>query len=101
MTSSSSTSKKSSSEAWLNDMPWFHGNIRREDAEDLLNPTKSSDGLFLVRESTNFKGDYTLCVVYQQKVEHYRVIAANNQLTIDEEEYFEKLTELVEVINII
>lgn len=83
---------------WLNEMPWFHGNIRREEAEELLlNAPTSEDGLFLVRESTNFKGDYTLCVVFQRKVEHYRVIVAKNQLTIDEEEYFEKLTQLVEV----
>ena len=75
------TAGNSSEASWLNDMPWFHGNIRRDEAEELLNPGKSCDGLFLVRESTNFKGDYTLCVVYQQKVEHYRVIAANNQLT--------------------
>ena len=56
----------------------------------------STDGVFLVRESTNFPGDYTLCVCFQGKVEHYRVIARNNSLTIDEEEFFENLTQLVE-----
>ncbi len=81
----------------LNDMPWFHGKILRERAEDLLDARNSPDGLFLVRESTNFPGDYTLCVVFQKKVEHYRVIARNNSLTIDEEETFENLTKLVEV----
>lgn len=56
------------------------------------------DGLFLVRESTNFPGDYTLCVCYKAKVEHYRVIYKdNNKLTIDEEEFFENLSQLVEV----
>ena len=35
-------------------MPWFHGKISRELAEKLLTPRK--DGLFLVRESTNFPG---------------------------------------------
>jgi c-src tyrosine kinase len=54
------------------------------------------DGVFLVRESTNFPGDYTLCVCYQGKVEHYRVIARNNRLTIDEEEFFENLSHLVD-----
>ncbi len=49
--------------------------ISREDAEKLLQADKAADGLFLVRESTNFPGDYTLCVCYQGKVEHYRVIA--------------------------
>lgn len=56
------------------------------------------DGLFLVRESTNFPGDYTLCVCYKNKVEHYRVIYKENQLTIDEEEYFENLSRLVKVL---
>jgi c-src tyrosine kinase len=82
----------------LNDMPWFHGKITRDEAEKLLliSEAAEEDGLFLVRESTNFPGDYTLCVVFQAKVEHYRVIALQNRLTIDEEEYFENLTKLVE-----
>ena len=46
----------------LQEMPWFHGKIRREHSEELLHPR--TDGLFLVRESTNFPGDYTLCVWY-------------------------------------
>ena len=77
------------------DFRWFHGKITRDEAEELLIPRK--DGLFLVRESTNFPGDYTLCVVFQDKVEHYRVIYKDNKLTIDEEVYFENLTKLVEV----
>lgn len=75
---------------------WFHGKISRDEAERLLRPTESSDGLFLVRESTNFPGDYTLCVCFQNKVEHYRVIVQNNLLTIDEEEFFESLGQLVD-----
>ena len=55
-------------------MPWFHGKILRDQAEELLNPKENQDGLFLVRESTNFPGDYTLCVVFQGKVEHYRSV---------------------------
>lgn len=40
---------------------------------------------------------------FDNKVEHYRVILKNNQVTVDEEEYFENLVRLVEVsiINII
>ena len=48
--------------------PWFHGKISRDEAERLLRPSDSTDGLFLVRESTNFPGDYTLCVCFQSKV---------------------------------
>ena len=53
--------------------------------------------MFLVRESTNFPGDYTLCVSYAGKVEHYHIIYRNNLLTIDEEEMFDTLAKLVEV----
>jgi len=67
-------------------------------AEDLLTPKEN--GLFLVRESTNYPGDYTLCVCYIGKVEHYRVKYKDNQLTIDDEEFFENLSQLVEVSNI-
>ncbi|KZC13937.1 Tyrosine-protein kinase CSK, partial [Dufourea novaeangliae] len=81
-------------EVKLNAMPWFHGKISRETAERLLRPRE--DGLFLVRESTNFPGDYTLCVCYQSRVQHYRVKYKNNQLTIDDEEFFENLALLVE-----
>lgn len=79
----------------IHEMPWFFGNITREHAEKLLQPRK--EGLYLVRESTNYPGDYTLCVVspFNGKVEHYRVIAKNNQLTVDEEEYFPSLLELI------
>ncbi|GFW89596.1 tyrosine-protein kinase CSK [Trichonephila clavipes] len=83
------------SEVKLHAMPWFHGKITRDEAEILLQPRE--DGLFLVRESTNFPGDYTLCVCYKNKVEHYRVIYKENKLTIDEEEYFENLSRLVEL----
>ena len=75
-------------------MPWFHGKISREVAEKLLSPRK--DGLFLVRESTNFPGDYTLCVCFEARVEHYRIIFQDDKITIDEEEYFENLIQLVE-----
>lgn len=77
-------------------MPWFHGKISRDTAEKLLSPR--TDGLFLVRESTNFPGDYTLCVCFEGRVEHYRIIYQDDQITIDEEEYFPNLSKLVEVI---
>ncbi|KAG8576129.1 hypothetical protein GDO81_009779 [Engystomops pustulosus] len=75
-------------------MPWFHGKITREQAERLLYPPET--GLFLVRESTNYPGDYTLCVSCEGKVEHYRIIYKDSKLTIDEEAYFDNLMQLVE-----
>lgn len=41
---------------------WFHGRITRDKAEELLRPFE--EGLFLVRESHNYQGDYTLSVWY-------------------------------------
>jgi len=84
----------SGGEVKVNHMPWFHGKISREVAEKLLSPRQ--DGLFLVRESTNFPGDYTLCVCFEARVEHYRIIFQDDKITIDEEEYFDNLTKLVE-----
>ena len=70
--------------------------MKREEAEQLLEPRE--DGLFLVRESNNYPGDYTLCVCSEGKVEHYHIIYKDNKLTIDEEEFFENLNQLVEVL---
>lgn len=74
-----------------------HGKISRDEAERLLNPR--TDGLFLVRESTNFPGDCTLCVCFQGKVEHYRIKKEMHDnkpmLTIDDEEYFDNLPLLI------
>lgn len=72
---------------------WFYGSITRDEAERLLQPRE--EGLFLVRESTNYPGDYTLCVCFQEKVEHYRVKYHDKKLTIDDEEYFDNLSQLV------
>uniref|UniRef100_A0A4W3IB46 Tyrosine-protein kinase n=1 Tax=Callorhinchus milii TaxID=7868 RepID=A0A4W3IB46_CALMI len=80
--------------AKLSLMPWFHGKITREQAEQLLHPHE--DGLYLVRESTNYPGDYTLCVSCTGKVEHYRITYAASKLSIDDEVYFDNLMQLVE-----
>ncbi|KAK2140477.1 hypothetical protein LSH36_1342g00037, partial [Paralvinella palmiformis] len=82
-------------EVKLHAMPWFHGKMTRQQAEDLLNPS-TEDGIYLVRESVTYPGDYTLCVACQDRVEHYRIMYRHNKLTIDEEEFFENLTQLVE-----
>ena len=78
-------------------MPWFHGRISREDAEKLLLFSPPKNGLFLVRESQNYPGDYTLCVSFSNRVENYRV-QKNGQgmVTVDGDDYFNNLIELVE-----
>jgi len=76
---------------------WFHGKITRQQAEELLS-SSFEDGVFLVRESVTYPGDYTLCVACQQTVEHYRIIYQRNRLTIDEDTFFENLAHLIQVV---
>ncbi|CAL4066486.1 unnamed protein product [Meganyctiphanes norvegica] len=78
----------------LNQYRWFHGKISREETEELLLP--ALQGAYLVRESTNFPGDYTLCIHLRRKVVSYRILYIDNKLTIDEEDYFDHLSDLVE-----
>jgi hypothetical protein len=74
-------------------MAWFHGKITRELAEELLQPR--TEGLYLIRESTNFSGDYTLSVVANRLVDHYRIITRGGRISIDEEEFFDSLEQLI------
>uniref|UniRef100_A0A0N4ZSK4 Tyrosine-protein kinase n=1 Tax=Parastrongyloides trichosuri TaxID=131310 RepID=A0A0N4ZSK4_PARTI len=75
-------------------MPWLHGKISREKTEKIL--ANTSDGTFLIRESTNYPGDYTLCLSYNKKVEHYRIhLLENNHYTCDHEAIFPNLVQLV------
>ena len=41
-------------------MPWLYGKISRETAEEIMQPR--TDGLYLIRESNRFAGDFTLCL---------------------------------------
>ena len=41
---------------------WFHGKLTRDEAENMMD--KHKNGQFLIRESQNYKGDFTLCVRY-------------------------------------
>lgn len=81
-------------EVTLHAMPWYHGKISRLEAEQLLYPRE--DGLYLIRDSNNYVGDYTLCVSFEGKVENYHIKYADNRLSIDDEVFFKNLDELVE-----
>ncbi|ELT94567.1 hypothetical protein CAPTEDRAFT_50856, partial [Capitella teleta] len=72
----------------------FHGKIGRVEAEEKLKPKEN--GLYLVRESNNYPGDYTLSICHDSKVEHYHIMYKDNQLTVDEYTYFDNLTKLVQ-----
>ncbi|KAK2140479.1 hypothetical protein LSH36_1342g00031 [Paralvinella palmiformis] len=53
-------------------------------------------GVFLIRESMNFPGEYTLCVQMVDKIEHYHITYHDNKLTIDKETLFNNLVELIQ-----
>nr|XP_058956275.1 tyrosine-protein kinase CSK-like [Pocillopora verrucosa] len=106
----------------LKPMSWFHGNLSRIKAERLFNPRE--EGMFLIRNSRNYQGDYALsvcsnksfhhfdilahrsevyisCILlhsHAKKIEHYRIIKKDDgKLTIDDEVFFGSLFEFVEV----
>ena len=87
--------KSAKREVRHNYMPWFHGTLDRQEAEGLLKAHSAPNGKFLVRESANFPGDYTLCVCYEKKIEYYRIVAKENRVTIDQQKLFENLSQLV------
>ncbi|XP_051666659.1 megakaryocyte-associated tyrosine-protein kinase isoform X2 [Manacus candei] len=75
-------------------MPWFHGKISGVEAVQELQPPE--DGLFLVRESVRHPGDYVLCVSFGREVIHYRVLHEGNTLSIDSQQHFSNLIDMIE-----
>lgn len=75
-------------------MPWFHENMTREQAEFLLKDLP--EGSYLMRESTHYPGDFTLCLKSDLKIENYHIKLLNKKFTIDDEHCFNNLIELVE-----
>lgn len=54
------------------------------------------EGSYLVRESTHFPGDFTLCLKSDCKVENYHIKVLHDKYTIDDEHLFNNLIELIE-----
>ena len=52
---------------------WFHGQMNRLEAEDVLKDHDFTEGLFLVRQSESAQGDFVLSVVHGNEVIHYQV----------------------------
>lgn len=56
-----------------NHLPYFFGNITREEAEDYLVQGGMSDGLYLLRQSRNYLGGFALSVAHNRKAHHYTI----------------------------
>ncbi|NWT12561.1 KSYK kinase, partial [Vireo altiloquus] len=56
-----------------NHLPYFFGNITREDAEEYLTQGGASDGLYLLRQSRNYLGGFALSLAHGKKVHHYTI----------------------------
>ncbi len=57
-----------------------------------------AEGSYLIRESTHFPGDYTLCLKSETKIENYHIKRVNSVYTIDDERTFPTLIKLIHVI---
>ncbi|XP_068057158.1 phosphatidylinositol 3,4,5-trisphosphate 5-phosphatase 1 isoform X1 [Anomalospiza imberbis] len=83
------------------DQCWYHGNITRSRAEDLLSKV-GKDGSFLVRASESIASAYALCVLYRNCVYTYRILPdKENKLIVQASEgvpvkYFQNLEELID-----
>ncbi|XP_056132102.1 phosphatidylinositol 3,4,5-trisphosphate 5-phosphatase 1 isoform X2 [Lampris incognitus] len=84
--------------------PWYHGNITRSKAEDLLSKA-ARDGSFLLRGSESIQGAYALCVLYQNCVYTYRILPnEEKKFSVQASEgvpirFFSVLSDLVEAYN--
>ncbi|KAM3940248.1 tyrosine-protein kinase SYK isoform 2-T2 [Leptodactylus fuscus] len=56
-----------------NQLPFFFGNITREEAENYLKQGGLSDGLYLLRQSRSYLGGYALSVSHGRKFYHYTI----------------------------
>ncbi|XP_042741301.1 phosphatidylinositol 3,4,5-trisphosphate 5-phosphatase 1 isoform X3 [Lagopus leucura] len=83
------------------DQCWYHGNITRSRAEDLLSKI-GKDGSFLVRASESIASAYALCVLFRNCVYTYRILPdKEKRLIVQASEgvpvkYFDNLEELIE-----
>ena len=57
----------------VNKLPFFYGNITREEAEDYLKQGGMGDGLYLLRQSRNYLGGFALSVASGRQVYHYTI----------------------------
>uniref|UniRef100_A0A8C9FKT5 Tyrosine-protein kinase n=1 Tax=Pavo cristatus TaxID=9049 RepID=A0A8C9FKT5_PAVCR len=81
-------------------MPWYHGNIARDEAERRLYSGAQPDGKFLLRDKKE-NGTYALSLVYGKTVYHYRIDQdKSGKYSIPEGTKFDTLWQLVEYLKL-
>lgn len=77
-------------------MPWFHGDITREESEPRLQTGSRTNGKFLIRQK-DVNGSYALCLLHEGQAMHYRIDRdRSGKLSIPEGKQFDTLWQLVE-----
>ncbi|XP_029941237.1 tyrosine-protein kinase SYK [Salarias fasciatus] len=63
----------------VNALPFFYGNITREEAESYLKPAGSDSGVYLLRQSRNYLGGFALSVSNLGRCYHYTIERQPNE----------------------
>ncbi|XP_041826605.1 tyrosine-protein kinase SYK isoform X2 [Melanotaenia boesemani] len=63
----------------VNALPFFYGNITREEAEDYLQQAGMNSGLYLLRQSRNYLGGFALSVSHSGRCYHYTIERQHNE----------------------
>ncbi|XP_067290166.1 tyrosine-protein kinase SYK isoform X3 [Pseudorasbora parva] len=61
-------------------LPYFFGNITREESEEYLRQGGAGDGVYLLRQSRSFLGGYALSVSYGRQFYHYTIEREMNDM---------------------
>ena len=77
---------------------WYHGWCRRVEVEQKLKD--GPQGLFIVKNSTEFPGDLTLCLVCRGEVLYYRVRREGAEYTIDRKELFKDVGTMLAMLSL-
>ncbi|KAK9532979.1 hypothetical protein VZT92_010336 [Zoarces viviparus] len=63
----------------VNALPFFYGNITREEAEEYLQQASMGNGIYLLRQSRNYLGGFALSVLYSGRCYHYTIEREPNE----------------------
>ncbi|XP_037340688.2 tyrosine-protein kinase SYK [Pungitius pungitius] len=64
----------------VNALPFFYGNVTREEAEDYLGQASTGNGTYLLRQSRNYLGGFALSVFYSGRCYHYTIEREPNEM---------------------